>query len=300
MPTALPSIASFTDPGVTQGGFKTSLTNMRQYLADLLNTTGDPQDAFLRIWGIGEVKLFAYDFAAVDDGTVKIVEADGQAYSRSTYAAGFTRLGVIHGPGDGSTTYNVPNSRERSWVGSGAAFLDFTFQPADINTTTNVITVPSNESLYTGTPVLYTRVGTAAAPLVDSTIYYWIKLSATTGKLASTLALAQNYAGTGEIDLTTQGVGAQKVTISYTTRTVGSVFGQEAHAQAIAELLAHVHLIGDIIQRDGADQAFDYLSQSANANDGLWSTRNTDSKGGNTAMNVLSPSIVGKYMIRIK
>ncbi len=34
---------------------------------------------------------------------------DGSAVSRTTYAALFTAIGVMYGPGDGSTTFNLPN-----------------------------------------------------------------------------------------------------------------------------------------------------------------------------------------------
>lgn len=37
--------------------------------------------------------------------------ADGSAVSRSTYAALFAAIGVVHGPGNGSTTFNVPDLR---------------------------------------------------------------------------------------------------------------------------------------------------------------------------------------------
>jgi microcystin-dependent protein len=37
----------------------------------------------------------------------------GQAISRTTYAAAFARWGVTYGPGDGSTTFNVPNKAGR-------------------------------------------------------------------------------------------------------------------------------------------------------------------------------------------
>lgn len=44
---------------------------------------------------------------------------NGQAVSRTTYAALFTAIGVAFGSGDGSTTFNVPDLRETVPVGSG-------------------------------------------------------------------------------------------------------------------------------------------------------------------------------------
>lgn len=50
---------------------------------------------------------------------------DGAAVSRTTYAALFTALGVLWGPGDGSTTFNVPDLRGRFLVGKDSG----TFTP---------------------------------------------------------------------------------------------------------------------------------------------------------------------------
>lgn len=44
---------------------------------------------------------------------------DGSAVSRSTYAALFAVIGTAFGSGDGSTTFNVPDSRDRVEVGAG-------------------------------------------------------------------------------------------------------------------------------------------------------------------------------------
>lgn len=43
----------------------------------------------------------------------------GQAVSRSGYAALFTALGTTHGGGDGSTTFNLPDRRDRMAIGRG-------------------------------------------------------------------------------------------------------------------------------------------------------------------------------------
>lgn len=47
------------------------------------------------------------------------LECNGQAVSRATYAALFAAVGVTHGAGDGSTTFNVPDLRGRCPVGTG-------------------------------------------------------------------------------------------------------------------------------------------------------------------------------------
>lgn len=43
--------------------------------------------------------------------------ADGSAISRTTYAALFAAIGTTYGAGDGSTTFNIPNTKGRVLVG---------------------------------------------------------------------------------------------------------------------------------------------------------------------------------------
>ena len=74
---------------------------------------------------VGQVALFAT--AAVPNGWL---ECDGAAVPRTTYATLFARVGVVHGAGDGSTTFNLPDLRGefvRGWdhgrgVDAGRAF----------------------------------------------------------------------------------------------------------------------------------------------------------------------------------
>lgn len=50
------------------------------------------------------------------------LECNGQAVSRSTYAALFGAVGTRFGAGDGVNTFNLPNERGRTTVGVGAGY----------------------------------------------------------------------------------------------------------------------------------------------------------------------------------
>jgi len=52
---------------------------------------------------------------------------DGFAHSRTTYSALFAALGTIHGSGDGSTTFNVPDLRDKFIIGANTSETDDTF-----------------------------------------------------------------------------------------------------------------------------------------------------------------------------
>jgi len=47
---------------------------------------------------------------------------NGAAVSRTVYAALFALLGTTYGPGDGSTTFNLPNRQNRFGVGAGGTY----------------------------------------------------------------------------------------------------------------------------------------------------------------------------------
>lgn len=62
----------------------------------------------------GDMKPFAG--GSVQDGWL---ECDGSAISRTTYADLFAVIGTVWGVGDGSTTFNLPDSRRAVMVGAG-------------------------------------------------------------------------------------------------------------------------------------------------------------------------------------
>lgn len=92
-----------------------------------LNSVGPVQD--LTVADLAT--LLAGIFATVPIGTVidwagtsvsipaTYLECNGQAVSRTTYASLFAALSTTWGSGDGSTTFNLPDLRRRTTVGSG-------------------------------------------------------------------------------------------------------------------------------------------------------------------------------------
>lgn len=47
---------------------------------------------------------------------------DGSAVSRETFSSLFTAIGTTWGAGDGSTTFNIPDTRGRVLIGAGGAY----------------------------------------------------------------------------------------------------------------------------------------------------------------------------------
>jgi len=67
----------------------------------------------------GEVKMFAGAAASAPPGWLA---CDGSPVSRATYAALFSAIGTTYGAGDGSTTFNLPDFRDRFAVGGGTSY----------------------------------------------------------------------------------------------------------------------------------------------------------------------------------
>lgn len=69
--------------------------------------------------GIGEIEIgdFCWSARSTKTGWLK---CEGQAVSRTTYAALFAEIGATHGAGDGSTTFNIPDGQGRGLIGVGS------------------------------------------------------------------------------------------------------------------------------------------------------------------------------------
>jgi len=228
---------------------------------------------------------------------VGTVLADGSLVSRTTYANLWNWVQNLSGnlaasdaawvpgqysPGDGSTTFRVPQMNGRVPVGAGTGTIAEVFAAAAVTIATDLITLGSNNTKWvTGMPVVLTTSGSAPGGLTAGTTYYVVRINSTSIKLASSLANAQN--GT-VIDITSQGSGNHTITTTLTARTLGESGGEEAHAMSSTELLAHTHTL--TIQTNpnpGAGSAV--MDSTASGN----STQTSNSTGGNAAMNVMQP-----------
>lgn len=154
----------------------------------------------------------------------KWLKCEAQAVSRATYALLFAEIGTTYGAGDGATTFNVPDGKGRALIGAGAGSLAESFAAAAVTTATDLITVASNvDKWITGMKVRATTTGALPTGLALATDYFVIRISATTIKLATTLALA--LAGTA-IDITAQGSGTH--TLTHTQGRRGSACDQRS------------------------------------------------------------------------
>lgn len=66
----------------------------------------------------GDIRKVGYPVTAGSEEAGWLL-CDGRAVSRSIYATLFAKIGTTYGAGDGGTTFNLPDARGRSLIGTG-------------------------------------------------------------------------------------------------------------------------------------------------------------------------------------
>jgi len=221
-------------PGGTPSVPTSLLTWMQQIQYQIANLTGTSY------WyqNPNVAKIEMYGGSSAPTGWLL---CDGSAISRTTYAVLFAVISTSYGAGDGSTTFNVPDLRGRIPVGAGTGTWVKTFTASN-SSGSLLLTVPSNQVFYTGTPFVPSTTGTLPTGLSPSTTYYAIYESATTIKVATSLANAET--GTA-IAWTDAGTGTHTATVTLSARALGDIGGEESHAELSTEVALHGHTVND-------------------------------------------------------
>lgn len=213
-------------------------------------STGDTKESFADTADTGWVIMDDGTIGDATSGATTRANADTKdlfellwANVTNAYCPIYDSSGVISTRGATSTLdfdahkrLRLPLTRGRAIAATGTGVVELTFT-ADSGT--DLLTLQSNESFYTGTAFTVSNSGGALPnPLAAATTYYAIYQSATTIKVATTLANA--IAGTA-IDITTNGSGTNTATITLSSRTIGEYLGEQAHASTVSEMASHNH-----------------------------------------------------------
>lgn len=178
----------------------------------------------------------------------------------------------------------LPRSLGRVMAGYGAAVSQVTGSNAQVDTTGNLFTVPSNTNTWiTGMQVTFTLTSGSVTGLTSGNTYYVVRNNATTIYLASSLSNAQNNT---VIDLTAKSSPVWSITYTGTTRALGEFAGENDHAMSINELLAHTH--GSATTTGANGPAGGTLGGGV-----------TGSTGGNAWQNTLQPTLFLNVMIKL-
>lgn len=153
---------------------------------------------------------------------------DGSAVSRTTFAALFAAISTAYGPGDGSTTFNLPDLRGRTTVGKddlGGSAANRLQVSTTINTTSGSASavVASAANLAIGMFVVSANVpaGTTVTAISGT---------------ALTLSAAASATATGT---------AARFSLLSDAQSLGASGGSQVHTLVVAQMPAHTHTYND-------------------------------------------------------
>lgn len=266
------------------------------------------------LFSTGDVKLSIKTSAdagwvIMDDGTIGNASSSASTRANADTAALFSLVwdniantwcpiydsaGAVSTRGaDAATDYaankriRLPRTVGRAMAGAGSTGAYSSTFTADAGT--DVCTVDSNLSLYTGAIVQVASTTTLPAGLSAATNYYVIRTAATTLTLATSLANA--HAGTA-IDITDAGTGTHTMTMSLSSRALGEHVGEETHVNIHAEGYPHSHSMN--AYQPGGSGFGSVVTASATTH-----SQDTSSVGAGNAANNMPPETFLNVMIKL-
>lgn len=215
-----------------------------------------------------------FEVALSQEGTA-VNTSIGQSGVHTVYATNW-------GLGDGLTTFNLPDLRNKTLLGVGSAATEtIKFEPGAVNTSTDAIALPSYLMFPSqGQMVMLTTTGGLPGGLAPATAYYVIRVDSTHIKLATSQANAN--AGV-QIDITSVGTGVNTIVYTNVAGVVlGETGGEEFHGLATTELASHLH---QQFAASGAGSG----AGTVGSGSGAAANGNTGSTGGNASHNSMMP-----------
>jgi microcystin-dependent protein len=238
------------------------------------------------------------------------LECDGSAVSRSTYGALHTLLKDIggtgayaYGAGDGSTTFNLPDFRGRSLIGSGTGTMSLPIGTT-VNDVSDLLSVAANDFLHTGVAVRYSAGGNAPihissgdlSEVVDYYIIRWAE-DGSTVKLAATYDGAM--AGVG-VDFDVASItGTHTLTVTLAARALGQQqLGAEIAPIGATQLpTLSTALLTNAVSATAGSNAV-RLNTTTNGNYVVASALPKDAPSSAQLVNNLPPSAVARWIIK--
>ncbi len=237
---------------------------------------------------------------------------DGTAKSRSTYAALFTVVGTTHGAGDGSSTFNIPDLRDKFVVGASNSTGDTTYPglspaatggQADATLVSHSHTIRTGDSADAGDSALQLNTDTSGysntSGIVNSS-----GSSATNANLPPYYSLAYiiqyaqgGDAAKGQKGETGSGAGFKKVRTAVNTGTLSGNYSDYTNVLNISSFTPNstnsVFLItvtiGNFYRSSGSGSATGLMRVNDNGTqvDGIDHTKNTNQHAGSHTFSII-------------
>jgi microcystin-dependent protein len=261
----------------SSGPTLTGTTTVTNLTATTSYDTGIPEDQVTAYAHTPTGMISAFAGANAPTGWLL---CDGTAVSRTTYSSLFAVTSTTYGTGDGSTTFNLPDLRQRIPVGSST--------PTSVGTVTMTIATPAvftrtAHGLATGQIVYFTTTGALPTGLTATFRYWVIALTANTFRLATSLSNAN--AGTA---IATSGTQSGTHTLFSADFELGASNGSAQHVLTTTEIPSHAHTA--TAAPDTHDHTFTYTDTAGNVGDSSsprWDSSN-ESADATRTVNTLS------------
>jgi microcystin-dependent protein len=229
-------------------------------------------------WNIGDIK-----YSSSPNTPAGFLAVDNTSQLRTSFQGLFNEIGTTWGAVDG-THFNLPPAA-RIPMATGLPFYQET--QTGVTAVTNFVPVNANNTTWiTGMLATLSGVSGFGGTIASGGVYV-IRVNSNYIGFATTLAVAQN--GTPNISVT--GTGNFTLGWSGTARTLGEIMGEETHAMSGDELLQHHHVINGGLTLDGGT----WSSMTTNL---LNANRDSNTAGGNVAMNIIPPTMALNAFIK--
>jgi len=241
------TFATGTDTGLykTSTGLAVTVngTKVAEFGAGGLIVGGTPIGAGMDYWGTTAPAGWLFPY--------------GQAVSRTTYAALFDKLGTTYGEGDGSTTFNLPDKRDRT-----------SFAKGDMGGT-------AANRLQATTTISTTDNSTSATVASATGLAIGMFITSTNVPSGTTLTAISGTTVTMSADATATASGTAAVFTVLSGSALGDTGGDATGALSVAQMPAHDH--------DGATGSTQPRMQTSGSAFALNlpATNNTAQNGGN-------------------
>jgi len=221
----------------------------------------------------------------------------GQAVSRTTYAALFAALGTAYGAGDGSTTFNLPDCRERILAGKGdmggSSASNRLQRSKTVNFTSGnavISGIASTSNLHAGMLAFHASIPAGTTILsIDSVSQLTLSAAPTANGTSQVIRF-------GVLDVNTLGSsgGAAQVALA------AAEMPAHTHTGVTASAGAHTHTGGasPSLQGTTENSAGATASGTTGSAGAHTHTLTIDSAGGGNAHNNVQPTMVINYIIK--
>lgn len=153
------SLTSPTMTGTPVAPTATAGTNTTQVATTAFVQTGSAPTGAILMWPIASAPNSLW------------LLCNGAAINRTTYAALFTVLGTTYGVGDGVTTFNVPDFRDKMAIGAGLTYVANS-SGGSATTTLATTNLPSHTHTFGGTSLAMNSSATHSHTQAGNTFAY--------------------------------------------------------------------------------------------------------------------------------